>query len=752
MKKKQFLVACMPAVITLLIVLMNVLAENKVTTLYKRASAALEEQNYAAVETYLSQIEAIAPEYAPQYALSAERYLQRGQGNRQLAYQELERGIQNTGSKYLISLADRLAHGDTSLVETTGSPSLPQTRPEEWSAAPSQATTPQQNNTAVLYTTMNYDFIVRYPDSQMEDSVQLIAGEGLDSENWTWTSSNPTIASVDESGVVHCGNQVGEAKITAQSSRNRVAECWVCIIEPVIHYDNEFREYCYISEGNLYIQEQEEDWDDSENESPNIAQVWTETGSVTEFLPLNAVRGDSLVGAAEPTYTPPAVELPDADMVDENGFPIYKTSTPPPESTQQPSDTEGDTVSLELVLGWQSLYFSGEYRIPEHLRFNGKAVTPDSVTLSGNLAYITSLHIPASLTNVQMGYKNPFSDYPQLESITVEAGNPAYKTVDGALLTADGTELIAYPVASPETEFSIPEGVITIDPYAFSNNQNLTTLHIPASVTEFGQGTAACALNSITLDSGNTAFQVQDGMLMNSAGTEILTIAAAAVPENFTIPAQVASIHGELFTKNTRIKQLTVESTSLGDLDLNDFTGLETLVINGNVDWLRYRTSDESDANLQELTINGKVREVVFERGESSPIDRVGENMVVTLNTPVEKLDARGFSLKLVHPENVTTELGIRCFDSDAIPALSPTLQNITLYLCAQEISDLEFLRPCTSLESLILWHGSVKDLSALMDLPSLTSVRMYVYRLEGEASKQIVQTLQERGIDVYCG
>lgn len=126
--------------------------------------------------------------------------------------------------------------------------------------------------------------------------------------------------------------------------------------------------------------------------------------------------------------------------------------------------------------------------------------------------------------------------------------------------------------------------------------------------------------------------------------------------------------------------------------------------------------------------------------------------MVVTLNTPVEKLDARGFSLKLVHPENVTTELGIRCFDSDAIPALSPTLQNITLYLCAQEISDLEFLRPCTSLESLILWHGSVKDLSALMDLPSLTSVRMYVYRLEGEASKQIVQTLQERGIDVYCG
>ena len=123
--------------------------------------------------------------------------------------------------------------------------------------------------------------------------------------------------------------------------------------------------------------------------------------------------------------------------------------------------------------------------------------------------------------------------------------------------------------------------------------------------------------------------------------------------------------------------------------------------------------------------------------------------MVVTLNTPVEKLDARGFSLKLVHPENVTTELGIRCFDSDAIPALSPTLQNITLYLCAQEISDLEFLRPCTSLESLILWYGPVKDLSARMDLPSLTSLRLHLYDFEGETSKQIVQTLKERGVDI---
>ena len=56
MKKKQILVACLPAVITLLVIVMNVLTESKVSTLYRNAVSALDAQDYSAMNDSLSQI------------------------------------------------------------------------------------------------------------------------------------------------------------------------------------------------------------------------------------------------------------------------------------------------------------------------------------------------------------------------------------------------------------------------------------------------------------------------------------------------------------------------------------------------------------------------------------------------------------------------------------------------------------------------------------------------------------------------
>ena len=47
---------------------------------------------------------------------------------------------------------------------------------------------------------MNYDFIVRYPDSQIENDVQLTVTDGSSSSGWTWTSSNPGAVKVEGSG------------------------------------------------------------------------------------------------------------------------------------------------------------------------------------------------------------------------------------------------------------------------------------------------------------------------------------------------------------------------------------------------------------------------------------------------------------------------------------------------------------------------------------------------------------------------
>lgn len=723
MKKKQILVACLPAVITLLVIVMNVLAESKVSKLYRNAVSALGAQDYSAMNDSLSQIRTIAPEYVPQYALQAEGYLQMSDTNQQLAYQTLKEGIRATGSKYLISLADRLAHGDTDLLETQVNAgqiqtsqeqsSLPETSPEDSDLV--QSTLPQQSSADVQYTSMNYDFIVRYPDSQIENDVQLTVTDGSSSSGWTWTSSNPTIASVNDQGVVHCGNQEGEAKITAKSNQNIVAECWVCVIEPGI-YSNDgtggegdaanygyatsgYSGYYYIPEGNLSL--------GIGNNGMDEAVDSTETKSVMELLPHNTVSGDGLVGTAAFSYTPSSSAF-SAEMVDENGFPIYQTEENQATAESAQSDLpDGGAVSLQL--GWQSIYFSGEYRIPDHLRFNGAEFTPTSVDFSNVYnSDITSLYLPASVTDIHMDYANPFSNYDQLENITVEEGNSAFKTENGALLTADGTELIAYPCASSETEFSIPDGVTTIAPLAFANNQNLTTLNIPATVTEFGSGALSnvSSLKNITLDSGNTAFQVVDGVLMNAAGTEMLAATTENMPENYTIPAQVTLVNEDIFDQNSKIKNLTVDA-SLWSLSINDCTGLETLVVNGSIDYLN--CSSANDSKLKEVTINGEVQNLTFS----------GENtgLKITLNAPVDSLSAANSPVQIIHPENVTTSMSLY-LSNDMNMALSSSLMDLTLDLGKREISDLKMLQSCASLSSLDLQNGTVKDLSALTSLP----------------------------------
>ncbi len=95
--------------------------------------------------------------------------------------------------------------------------------------------------------------------------------------------------------------------------------------------------------------------------------------------------------------------------------------------------------------------------------------------------YIQSIHIPASVTEIG---ESVFSNWgPALESITVDEANPAFQSVDGVLLSKDGTRLLHYP-GRKTGDCVIPEGVVTADHgalYCVGANTMDTALHIPAS-------------------------------------------------------------------------------------------------------------------------------------------------------------------------------------------------------------------------------------------------------------------------------
>lgn len=90
------------------------------------------------------------------------------------------------------------------------------------------------------------------------------------------------------------------------------------------------------------------------------------------------------------------------------------------------------------------------------------------------------LTFPASFTT--------FEDFsgPQglaASNYTVMAGNSAFSSLDGVLFDKDRSTLIRYPIGRTETSYRVPDGVTTVGPYGFTNAASLTSITIPASVT-----------------------------------------------------------------------------------------------------------------------------------------------------------------------------------------------------------------------------------------------------------------------------
>ena len=115
--------------------------------------------------------------------------------------------------------------------------------------------------------------------------------------------------------------------------------------------------------------------------------------------------------------------------------------------------------------------------------WSGKAVTAvdirSGVTGIGTDAFsgcndLQVISLPDTVTQLD---DNAFGNCPALSDILVDAKNPAYKSVDGALYSKDGTVLVKGP-ANAEA-FVVPDGVTTIGSYAFFGAKSLKNIYFP---------------------------------------------------------------------------------------------------------------------------------------------------------------------------------------------------------------------------------------------------------------------------------
>ncbi len=114
-----------------------------------------------------------------------------------------------------------------------------------------------------------------------------------------------------------------------------------------------------------------------------------------------------------------------------------------------------------------------------------KIIIPDSVTKIGDGAFegdsgVTSnIVIPAGVN--QIG-SNPFAGVNNT-AFEVVYGNESFDTINGVLVDKDHERLISYPGGNVATQYTIPDGITTIEDAAFKDSDNLQRVIIPDGVT-----------------------------------------------------------------------------------------------------------------------------------------------------------------------------------------------------------------------------------------------------------------------------
>lgn len=184
---------------------------------------------------------------------------------------------------------------------------------------------------------------------------------------------------------------------------------------------------------------------------------------------------------------------------------------------------------------------------------------PEGVTWIGLRAFdsctsLTTVEIPDSVTHLDYGV---FMFCSGLTDIRVGSGNTAYKAEDGVLFSKDGTTLIRYPAACPETEYSVPNGVTVIGGFAFEGSSNLTGINLPDSVTTIeSQALANCRnLTSLSLPDG-----------LKSLGSYALVNCRSL--KSIVVPEGITEINSGVFQQCTSLEKVILPSgiTRIGGL------------------------------------------------------------------------------------------------------------------------------------------------------------------------------------------
>ncbi len=166
-------------------------------------------------------------------------------------------------------------------------------------------------------------------------------------------------------------------------------------------------------------------------------------------------------------------------------------------------------------------------------------ILPDTLEDIGRFAFsgckcLIDITIPDSVISIG---KNAFYNCGNLTSIDVSKNNQYYSSLDGVLFDKDVKTLILYPSAKEDSEYTIPDSVISIDDGAFDVCESLT---------------------SISINKNNQYYASLDGVLFDKNVKTLIMYPTGKENSKYTIPNGVTSIGDDVFCFCTNLTSIVI--------------------------------------------------------------------------------------------------------------------------------------------------------------------------------------------------
>jgi hypothetical protein len=328
-----------------------------------------------------------------------------------------------------------------------------------------------------------------------------------------------------------------------------------------------------------------------------------------------------------------------------------------------------------------------------------------------------SYTIPDGVTSIGAG---AFLGCTSLTSITVDAGNSNYSSVDGVLFNKLQTLLIQYPAGILDDSYTIPDSVTSIGVAAFADCTAVTSVTIPDSVMSIGDYAFADCNNLISVT-------IPDSV--TSIGEDAFSYCTSLT--SITIPESVTSIGEYAFSNCSNLTSVTLPILFIDSYPSFSLSSEQVLLYGGTSgDWT-YSVSD-SQATITGYSGAGGAVDFPSVVNEFSvvavgngwpPIFGTGNTTMTSVTIPdsVTSIGDYAFafcsSLTSVTIPDSVTSIGSGAF------AYCRSLTSITIPDSVTSIGDYAFEK-CTNLTSITIPDSvtSIGDF-AFIDCTNLTSI-----------------------------